>query len=350
LLDAGYWFGKNETESTTEASKAEKAGTVSTGDSAFSIPILAVNMGDFLEQFDDSFFDETSLDLARQDPYLSEDEFPKNAPTGMTAELDIDEKTGKIHPSFLTDLHEQTFLLASDQKVTKEVLAKWLDENISHKDVPQQESYAFFLGMVERLLEKRRWTLGELWREKYRLKEAARKKVGDIRQAVKSDAFQQALFSTTDYELVSTPDLCFTFDPEDYPYPPNSLFEGRHNLKKHYYKVVGDMKTDGEEFQCAQWLTNHPKVKRWVRNLEGRPRHSFWLQTSTDRFYPDFVCELVDGRFLVVEYKGFDRWSDDDSKEKRAIGKVWEEKSNGQCLFIMPKGPDWNAILAKLGS
>ena len=66
--------------------------------------------------------------------------------------------------------------------------------------------------------------------------------------------------------------------------------------------------------------------------------------------YPDFVCELVDGCFLVVEYKGFDRWSDDDSKEKRAVGQIWEEKSHGQCLFVMPKGPDWNAILAKFES
>lgn len=59
----------------------------------------------------------------------------------------------------------------------------------------------------------------------------------------------------------------------------HSLFEGRHKFRKHYYKVIGDMKADGEEFQCAQWLDNHPKVKRWVRNLEGRPKHSFWLQT-----------------------------------------------------------------------
>jgi type III restriction enzyme len=174
--------------------------------------------------------------------------------------------------------------------------------------------------------------------------------VDSIRNAVKSDVFQRTLFSTSEYELVTTPDLCFTFDPEAYPYPPNSLFDGRHKFKKHFYKVIGDMKAEGEEFQCAQLLDNHPKVKRWVRNLEGRPKHSFWLQTSTDRFYPDFVCELMDGRFLVVEYKGFDRWSDDDSKEKRAIGQVWEEKSDGQCLFVMPKGPDWNAILARLGN
>jgi len=51
----------------------------------------------------------------------------------------------------------------------------------------------------------------------------------------------------------------------------------------------------------------------------------------------------------VVEYKGFDRWSDDDSKEKRTIGNKWEELSEGRCLFLMPQGPDWNAILAKIG-
>ena len=203
--------------------------------------------------------------------------------------------------------------------------------------------------MIERLLENNRWTLGELWREKYRLKEAARLKVEQYRQAAKTKAFQLALISTSGLDLLVTPDRCFTFDPENYPYPPNSLYAGRHNFRKHYYSVVGDLKSEGEEFQCAQLLDTHPKVKRWVRNLEGRPQHSFWLQTSTDRFYPDFVCELTDGRYLVVEYKGFDRWSDDDSKDKRTIGNKWEELSDGRCLFIMPQGPDWNAILAKLG-
>lgn len=348
MTDTGYWFGRDEEGTPTETSAPGKILTPSLRSTPFSIPKLAVNMGDFLEQFDDSFMDEASLDLAKQDPYLSEEEFPKDAPTGISVELDIDER-GKVSSNFITDLHAQNFLLASDQKVTKETLAKWLDGSIVHRDVPQEESYAFFLGMVERLLEKRRWTLGELWREKYRLKEAARKKVDTIRKGVKSDVFQKTLFSTSEYELVSSPDLVFTFDPEEYPYPPNSLFAGRHKFKKHYYKVVGDMKAEGEEFQCAQLLDNHPKVNRWVRNLDSRPQYSFWLPTSSDRFYPDFVCELVDGRFLVLEYKGFDRWSDDDSTEKRAIGQVWEEKSDGQCLFIMPKGPDWDAIHAKLG-
>jgi hypothetical protein len=129
LIDSGYWFGENEAFPAAETPAPERISAASAESTPFSIPKLAVNIGDFLEQFDDSFFEETSLDLAKQDPYLSEEEFPKDAPTGISAELDIDEKTGKIHPNFITDLHAQNFLLASDQRVTKETLAKWLDEN-----------------------------------------------------------------------------------------------------------------------------------------------------------------------------------------------------------------------------
>jgi type III restriction enzyme len=42
----------------------------------------------------------------------------------------------------------------------------------------------------------------------------------------------------------------------------------------------------------------------------------------------------------VVEYKGADRWSSDDSKEKRDIGKVWATASGGKCRFAMVTSPD----------
>jgi type III restriction enzyme len=59
------------------------------------------------------------------------------------------------------------------------------------------------------------------------------------------------------------------------------------------------------------------------------------LPTSTDRFYPDFVAVLNDGRLFAIEYKGDHIATSDDSKEKDNIGKLWEEKSNGTCLFLM---------------
>jgi type III restriction enzyme len=88
-------------------------------------------------------------------------------------------------------------------------------------------------------------------------------------------------------------------------------------------------------------------VKFWVRN-PARGFQAFRLQTVTDKFYIDFVCQLHDGRYLVVEYRGADRWGTDDSKEKRAVGEVWERRSNGECLFMMPKGKDFAAIKARV--
>lgn len=114
----------------------------------------------------------------------------------------------------------------------------------------------------------------------------------------------------------------------DHPDPPlpNRL---PHDLR--------EKRADGapaEEFLCARAIDAHPSVKHWVRNVEQEARFSFWLPTATDYFYPDFVCELTDGRVLVVEYKGEPYKTNDDSREKSQIGHQWQQSSDGRCLFL----------------
>ena len=60
----------------------------------------------------------------------------------------------------------------------------------------------------------------------------------------------------------------------------------------------------------------------------------------------NFLCQLHDGRVLVVEYKGEHLYAD--AGEKRAVGAVWESRSKGKCLFIMPEGNDLEAIKKKI--
>ena len=134
----------------------------------------------------------------------------------------------------------------------------------------------------------------------------------------------------------------FTYEVDNYPY--NQIYRPGYIFKKHYYKEVGDLTPKGEEYECAIYIDNLEEVEFWVRNIPIRKKSSFWLQTSTDRFYPDFVCKLKDGRILVVEYKGEDRWTDDDSKEKRQLGNKWAKCSEGKALFVMPKGYDLEQI------
>jgi len=42
---------------------------------------------------------------------------------------------------------------------------------------------------------------------------------------------------------------------------------------------------------------------------------------------------------LAVEYKGAHLAGNPDTKEKERLGKLWEERSDGQCFFEMVKGP-----------
>ena len=130
----------------------------------------------------------------------------------------------------------------------------------------------------------------------------------------------------------------FEFVPDRYP--ANWLYQGRFQFQKHFYPYPGELKSEGEEFECAKALDAQSALKHWVRNLANQHETSMWLQTSTDRFYPDFVAELNDGRILVVEYKG-DGWSDNaDTREKRRLGELWQEKSGGKALFLIAEKRD----------
>jgi len=106
----------------------------------------------------------------------------------------------------------------------------------------------------------------------------------------------------------------------------------------------------GVPFQPIKGITEFegmPQVMHWVRNLKRPPDCSFWFQTSTDKFYPDFVALLEEGRVLVVEYKGANLLTTDDTKEKRAIGELWEARSKGRGIFRLVSAGNFSTELAK---
>ena len=307
----------------------------------FSIPRLAFKQGELFDPFEESHFLDHRWRLSQQDPTLSEQGFPSKRSEARQARIDITDKQ-KLSVEFLSDLHQQMRLLASDQGWTETQLVYWLDRSIPHPDITASESTAFLTSLVQKLTRERGLSLDHLVNDKYRLRAAVIQKINQHRQTARRAAYQQALFGD-DSPVVVSPECCFTYDPHRYPCTP---YRGAYKFLKHYYSDIGNM--NDEEVECAVFLDFLlPDVEIWIRNPE-RSSLAFWLQTASDRFYPDFVCKLRDGRFLVVEYKGANIWSNDDSREKRIIGEVWEARSEGQCLFVMPKGKDFEAIRAKL--
>jgi type III restriction enzyme len=237
-------------------------------------------------------------------------------------------------------------LIASERGWTVAKLANWIDQSVDHPDVTAEESGIWLVRVIQGLIDQGGLGLDQLVHDKYRLRTAIDLKLKDLRSARKKAGFQTLLGTRADSPVVVDSGLVFKFSSADYPC--SNLYTGNYEFKKHYYRKVGSL--NDEELACAQFLDSREEVDFWVRNLDRQPESSFWLPTSTDRFYPDFVASLKDGRRLVVEYKGQDRWSTDDSKEKRNIGAIWEERSEGRCLFIMPQGPDFASILGKMKS
>jgi type III restriction enzyme len=336
------------------ASEAPTPGTSSSssGSSApssiqkpFVVPYLSVKRALSAEPLTTQHFMTESWHLAQCDHRLSRDQFSVGGARAQQGEIDISDK-GKIQIRPISETQKEMLLLG-EPEFSEAQLVLWLDRQIEHPDVTAEESSIFLAKAILYLTGERGYELRELVRDRFRLRDALAMLIEQHRSRERAKAFQNLLLSS-ETSLVVDPSVCFSFDPAQYPY--NYRYTGRYAFKKHYYPEVGDLREEGEEFECAVFIDSLDPVEFWVRNLDRHPKHSFWLQTASDRFYPDFVCKLTDGRILVVEYKGEDRWSNEDSREKRLIGQIWESKSSGRCLFVMPKGKDFEAIRNRIAA
>lgn len=216
-------------------------------------------------------------------------------------------------------------------------LSRWLDKEIPQPDIPQPELLEFMRRLVGFLADRRGISINALIRTKFLLAKAVNSKIDEYRRQAYKQGYQSQLFSTG--KTQSRMDFAFEFGKN---YPANLKYEGSKRFNKHYYGMTAAM--NGEEADCAQFIDSLPQVKYWVRNLE-RTWHAFSLPTSTDRFYPDFIALLNDGRLMAVEYKGEHLISADDAQEKENIGRLWAEKSGGKCLFAMVTKKDYQTVL-----
>ncbi|PUE61681.1 hypothetical protein B9Z45_04735 [Limnohabitans sp. 2KL-17] len=235
---------------------------------------------------------------------------------------------------------EQLPLDAVSTTISEEDLARWLAAELQHpsrnaaRDVLPAHLRAFVLATIRHLINEQRIPLAQLARHQYPLMQKIALKIEEMRDKAAKTSFTQLVLDGG-WALETSPQIAFVFEANRYPVPTNKLYRGKFKFSKHYYPVPADLEDGGEEWRCALAIEEHSQVKRWVRNLDSDPVAGFWLPTSSGRFYPDFVCELTDGRVLVVEYKGSHISGMAKEIEKGQVGKVWAEHSGGTALFAM---------------
>lgn len=309
----------------------------------FAVPRLAVGTPTGPQLFDRAHFLDIPWKLEESDPAPILDVFAPPKPAGDEAHVDVS-TAGQVTVQFVTDLHEQLSLALAERGWTKKALVNWIDRRLpfsSRRDITRVSSMLFIAKALDVITAKTGMTIEALAKAKFRLVEAFVKVIGKHRDEREKTAFEQALFPQSGLDFATSSAVALVFDESHYGY--NQPYKGGTDFKKHLFRVIGDLEPSGEEHECAVYLDRLKEVKAWVRNTARQP-HSFWLQTSSDKFYPDFVALLNDGRVLAVEYKGAHLASADDAKEKRLIGELWAERSEGKCLFAMIESKTFGRI------
>lgn len=312
----------------------------------FKLPQLYIDFEGEKRIFDEEVLLPLDWNLAKCDYSLSEFEFPFKVEAGQRGLIDIDSK-GKAITYAPSAIQEELKSLIVSSTMDKDGLIQWLVKESRHQSIPYAQTIVFISNLVDDLISSRNLQVEHLVFMRFRLKSAVREKIKQHYLDAKKKGFQELLF--TEHGVVKEKLSKFSLG-EDFvfpeTYPVSNPYSGTFRFSKHYYSQIGEM--NDEEEECAINIDSNPNVEFWVRNIERREFHSFWLQTSTDKFYPDFVVKLKDGTIVLVEYKNETLYSTDDSKEKRQIGKFYAGLSNGSCRFLMLNGKDWNLLKSLL--
>lgn len=255
--------------------------------------------------------------------------------TARSFEIDVD--GNRVAYQFASE-DEQLALDVEVDGWSPQNLVLWLDRQLRQPDINQSDLLRWLTDAIGHLIGPRKIHIAALMRTKFILARKLRERLVSARLAEQQTVYQRYLFGPDARVQVSF-ENGFHFRDGMYR-DVKKQRDGRWRPRKHFLGADGlpafDGVEEGEEFQCAQVIDSLSEVKIWLRNV-ARNAESFWLPTATGKFYPDFVAQLNDDRLMVIEYKGalLAGSGVDDTNEKRAIGRLWEQSTGGKGLFIV---------------
>ena len=298
----------------------------------FNVPGLSTEIQSELKFADtDMLMEFHDWSLTDHPARLEENEFAIRE-TARSFEIDLDGK--RVTYKFASEL-EQLGLDVDVEGWTQEGLVLWLDGQVRQPDISQSDLIRWLSDLISFLMNVRKLHISALMRCKFILARRIRDKIDNIRRQERNKVYQKHLFDPGAKVEVSF-DHFFAF--RHGMYRGHRLYRGQWKPTRHFLGPdqvpAFDGVPGGEEEQCARVIDSMTAVKFWIRNVARDPA-SFWLPTATGKFYPDFVAQLEDGGLLVAEYKGAHIAEGPDTAEKRAIGELWQRKSNGKGIFVV---------------
>lgn len=231
--------------------------------------------------------------------------------------IDINQKDGIYRVT-----QGKLVLVLYPEDFSLEEVSNWLKRNVQHKVISSKEMNAYIDKVMIGLSKTH--TIEELSLNRFRLREEVQIEVQKILDDYAKNTFDKLL---TEGKL----DLKSAFYT-----PEESILISRlstEHFQKHLFERASQM--NGEETDFAMRLDILENIEWWYRNRE---KEDFYLQGwKSGKFYPDFIIKTKSGLYILVEYKGEDRLSNEDTEYKTKIGKLWERLSRGNRFFLVGK-------------
>lgn len=199
-------------------------------------------------------------------------------------------------------------------------VSNWLKLNVRHVAISAEEMGSYIDLVVKDLAKAHK--AEELSLNIFRVKE-------NIQEAVEGilGAFSEAKFkSLLSNKAIDTKSAFFI--------PEQEILLSRlspEHFQKHLFERAGHM--NGEETEFALRVDALENISWWYRNRE---KEDLYLQGwKSGKFYPDFVIKTKGGNYILAEYKGEDRLSNEDTAYKNELGNLWEKLCESKNKFYM---------------
>lgn len=121
------------------------------------------------------------------------------------------------------------------------------------------------------------------------------------------------------------------------------------DFNKNYYTKIDKLNKEEQRFIERLDLDTLPNIRFWIRNRENKdPFYLFGWQKN--RFYPDFIALTNKGNILVLEWKGEDRVSNEDTQYKEQVAEIWQQLGKGKLYFFLVHNGNVEEVFTKLKS
>ncbi len=259
------------------------------------------------------------FELAKQD---AEFDFKVLYDSDGKAILDVDTKD-----KWIRGAQQILTITYNDKNCSEKELIQWLDKKLRFTMLDKDDKVAFLEKVIKHLLTKHanKFTLQDISVNRYTLQSQLEEKINKTLADYSKEQFDEC--------LKQGKIKAKTF--ETFPETITLLSESNEEFNKNYYKKIDKLNKEELNFIRRVDLDSLPNIEFWIRNMEKKDRFFYLQGWQRNKFYPDFIALTKKGNILVLEWKGEDRISNEDTAYKVEIAKIWENLGKGKLHFFL---------------